>query len=94
MSMPKGLRPDDWKELQVMYWGGQRWCSYKKRRIGVPIEEFEQHLLDLGADIYTDRLLNEVLRFSINGTYGVVYTSGAGSLLAHEIAEKYLGVEA
>lgn len=85
----KGLRPQDWQRLRDSF-SSER--SYKKRRIGIAIIDFENWLIDeKGADIHTQLLVNEVLRFQIGDEFGVVYSSGAGSLLSHKLAKEYIG---
>ena len=67
--------------------------QYKSRRIGVnpsDIEDFKNYLVDNGCDVSTRVFPNELFRFRICNKIGIVYDSLSGSLLAHDMAEKYI----
>lgn len=79
---------NDWKKLRARYGSTKQ---YKNRVAVLPsqVEEFSNWLIDNGADVYAHLAQDEILRFRMNGEYGIVWRTGAGNLIAHNCAEKW-----
>lgn len=79
---------NEWQVLRNRYSSNR---SYKNR-VALSLsryEEFENYLVDMGAEVYSQPEQNEVLRFRLNNVLGIWYTSGSGNLLMHDLADKF-----
>jgi len=65
--------------------------AYKKRKALnlKQLEEFSNWVIDKGADVLAKPAQYEVLRFWLNGELGVLYQTGSGNLLMHDLGEKF-----
>lgn len=79
---------NEWQILRKRYPSTR---SYKNRMALSPskLEEFQNYLVDIGADVYSYTEQNEILRFRLKGVLGIWYTSGSGNLLMHDLSEKF-----
>lgn len=79
---------NEWQVLRKRYPSNR---SYKNR-VALPpskLEEFQNYLVDIGADVYSYTEQNELLRFRYKGQLGIWYESGSGNLLMHDLSEKF-----
>ncbi|MGS0705234.1 hypothetical protein ACVBEE_01530 [Acinetobacter sp. ANC 3781] len=87
--MKKVIKPsNDWQVLRNRYASTR---SYKSRS-ALSIwrkEDFQNWLVDQGADVFSSAEQYEILRFRLHGQLGIWYQTGSGNLLMHDLAEKY-----
>lgn len=80
---------NEWQILRSRY-SSKR--AYQRRRVlksQNDLQDFENFVIDQGADVVAKPSQDEVLRFKFNGVFGIVWTTGTGNLLAHNFGEKY-----
>lgn len=79
---------NEWQTLRNRYPSIR---SYKNRSaLGVwRKEDFQNWLVDQGADVFSSAEQYEILRFRLNGKLGIWYQTGSGNLLMHDLAEGF-----
>lgn len=79
---------NEWQILRNRYQSSK---AYKKRKALnlKQLEEFSNWVIDKGADVLAKPAQYEVLRFWLNGELGVLYQTGSGNLLMHDLGEKF-----
>ena len=87
--MKRVIKPlSDWQVLRNRYSSTR---SYKSRS-ALSVwrkEDFQNWLVDQGADIFSHAEQHEALRFKLHGQLGIWYQTGSGNLLMHDLAEKF-----
>ena len=67
--------------------------SYKRRQVILNYQSEKEHLtnwlVDLGFDVTFSPNADEEIRFKKDGLLGIIYCTGTGNLLAHEVCELY-----
>ena len=80
---------NEWEILKARYGSNRQYANRQIALCGSQWEDFQNYLIDLGADIFDLKIQNEKFRFKMNGKLGIVYEKHSGNLLAHDMAAEY-----
>lgn len=80
---------NDWEILKARYGSNRQYLNRSMSLCGDQWDDFKNHLVDLGADVFDLKIQNEKFRFKLNGELGIVYEKGSGNLLAHNMAAEF-----
>ena len=86
---PKRTQANEWQELRSRY---ESKSSFRRRRVLKNLNDlpdFQNFIVDKGADVLTYPAQDELLRFKFNGVFGIVWMTGTGNLLAHDFSDAY-----
>lgn len=80
---------NEWAELKARYGSNRQYQNRSLSLCGYQWDDFKNHLVDLGADVFDLKIQNEMFRFKLNGELGIVYEKGSGNLLAHNMGAEF-----
>ena len=86
---PKQTQANEWQKLRSRY---ESKSSFRRRRVLRNLNDlpdFQNFIVDKGADVFAKPCQDELLRFNCNGVFGIVWTTGTGNLLAHDFSDAY-----
>ena len=86
---PKRTQANEWEKLRSRY---ESKSSFRRRRVLKNLNDlpdFQNFIVDKGADVFAKPFQGELLRFNFNGVFGIVWTTGTGNLLAHDFSDAY-----